>query len=123
MKVSQLAELAKLFQQGAINLCYGDESRVCSEGYVPYGGQFPSEDVFIPVVKAYKINRWGLINRHNETQWATTEQNLDAAFIFAQLEQRSFRLHQQTVVVVDNARIHKAKIIQDQGPFWEARGL
>ena len=123
MKVSQLAELEKLSQQGTVQLFYGDETRVCSEGYVPYGWQFPDEDVFIPVVKAYKINVWGLINRHNETQWATTEQNIDAAFIFAQLEQLSFRLDKQTVVVLDNARIHNAKIIQNQVPFWEARGL
>ena len=27
------------------------------------------------------------------------------------------------VLVLDNASIHKAKIIQDQRPFWEQRGL
>ena len=121
--MSQLAELEKLFQQGAIHLFYGDETRVCSKGYVPYGWQFPDEDVFIPVGKAYKINVWGLINRHNETHWATTEQHIDAAFIFAQLEQLSCCIQKQTVVVLENARIHHAKIIQHQVPFWEARGL
>ena len=27
------------------------------------------------------------------------------------------------MLVLDNASIHKAKIIQDQRPFWEQRGL
>ena len=121
--MSQQTELEKLFQQGAVNLFYGDETRVRSAGYVPYGWLFSDENVYIPVAKACKIDLWGLINRHDETRWATTEQNIDAAFIFARLEQLSFRIQKQTVVVGDNARVHKAKVIQNQVPFWESRGL
>ena len=115
--------MEELFQQGAINLFYGDETRVRSAGYVPYGWPFPDENVYIPVTKAHKIDLWGLINRHDETHWATTEQNIDAAFIFARLEQLPFRIQKQTVVVGDDARVHKAKVIQNQVPFWESRGL
>lgn len=119
----QLAELEKLCEQGFVDLFYGDESHVCSTGYVPYGWQFPGEAVFIPTEKGYKINIWGLISRNNQTHWLTTEKNIKANFIFTQLEELSFSIQKPTVIVLDNASIHKAHLIQQQLPFWEDRGL
>ena len=59
---------------------------MCSEGYTPYGWQFPNEDIYIPVEKGYKINIWGIITRKNQIYSTTTEQNIDAHFVFNQLE-------------------------------------
>ena len=123
LKVEQLAELEQLSQKGLVDLFYGDESQVCSNGYVPYGWQFPGEDVFVPVEKGYKLNVWGLISRCNQTYWATTEKNINANFIFTHLEELSFRIQKPTVLVLDNASMHKAQLIQRQLPFWEERGL
>ena len=122
-KVELMTELEQLAEQGLIDLFYGDESHVCSEGYVPYGWQFPHEDIYIPVEKGYKINIWGLIDRYNQNHWATTEQNIDARFVFEQLEKISWQIQKQTVIMLDNASIHKAKIIKQQLIFWEKRGL
>ena len=35
----------------------------------------------------------------------------------------SFSIHQPTYIILDNARIHHAKIIQKRVPFWQKRGL
>lgn len=121
--MEQLTELEQLSQQGVIDLFYGDESHFCSEGYTPYGWQFPDECVYIPVEKGYKVNAWGLIHRNNDTHWATTEQTIDTRFVFSELDRLSFQLAKQTVIVLDNASIHTSKMIQNQLPFWEARGL
>ena len=115
--------MEKLSKNGFIDLFYGDESHVCSEGYVPYGWQFPTEDVYIAVEKGHKINIFGLISRTNQTHWTTTEKNIDTLFIFNQMEDLSFTIQKQTVVVLDNASIHTAKRIQEQIPFWQQRGL
>ncbi len=123
LKIELIAELEQLSEQGLIDLFYVDESHVCSEGYVPYGWQFPDEDIYIPVEKGYKINIWGLISRYNQNHWVTTEQNINASFVFEQLEKLSFQIQKQTVIMLDNASIHKAKIIQQQLEFWEKRGL
>lgn len=122
-KVTQLSELEQLTQKGLIDLFYGDESHICSEGYVPYGWQFPDEDVSIPVEKGYKINLWGLVARDNRLHWATTQQSIDAAFIFEQIDKLSLLIKKHTVIVLDNARVHKAKIIQKHLKYWEQRGL
>jgi transposase len=39
------------------------------------------------------------------------------------LEQLSFQIHKTTFVVLDNARIHKAKDIRERIPYWQNRGL
>lgn len=118
-----MIELEKLSQQGYIDLFYGDESHICSEGYVPYGWQFPDENVHIAVQKGYKVNMFGLISRTNECHWATNQQNIDAFFIFQQIEELSFKISKQTFLVLDNAPVHKAKIIQQQIPIWQKRGV
>ncbi len=93
LKIELIAELEKLSGQGLIDLFYGDESHICSEGYVPYGWKFPDEDICISVEKGYKINIWGLISRYKQHHWATTEQNINASFVFEQLEKLSFQIH------------------------------
>ena len=61
IKIELIAELEKLSKQRLIDLCYGDETgspadHICGEDYVPYGWQFPDEDVYVSVEKGYKIN-------------------------------------------------------------------
>ncbi len=40
IKTFQLQELVNLWHQGYIDLRFGDESHVCTSGYVPYGWHF-----------------------------------------------------------------------------------
>ena len=102
---------------------YGDETHVCSEGYVPYGWQFPDEDVCILSEKAYKINCFGFINRQSTCRWTITERNIDAQFILEYMEEFSFQITKKTFVVLDKARIHNDKAIQERTPYWLKRGL
>lgn len=123
LRAAQLLELEKLSQAGTIDLFYGDESHVCSEGYTPYGWQFPGEKVCVEVARGYKLNVWGLVSRTNRLHWATSEAAIDSRFVFAELERLSLQLQKTTVIVLDNARIHTAKIIEQQVVYWEKRGL
>jgi transposase len=110
-------------ETGKIDLYYGDETHVCSEGYVPYGWQFPDEEVCIFSEKAYKLNCLGFISRQNSCRWKTTEGNIDAQFVMEYLEEFSFQISKKAFVVLDNARVHKAKVIQERIPYWKKRGL
>lgn len=118
-----LSELEKLAQEGKIDLFYGDESAISSEGYVPYGWQFREENVAISVEKGYKINCFALLSRHNECHWAVSEKNIDSRFIIEQVEALSMNLYQNTVLVLDNARIHQSTLMQERRLCWEKRGL
>lgn len=72
-KVEDLRALESLAAQGLIDLYYGDETQVSSEGYVPYGWQFSDEKVAIYTRNGYKMNIFGLISRNNACSWAPAQ--------------------------------------------------
>jgi hypothetical protein len=104
-------------------LYYGDETHVCSEGYVPHRWQFPYEKVYILSEKAYRLNCFGFTNRQNIYCWKTTESQIDTQFVLEYPEDFSFQIKKKTFVVPDNARLHKAKSIRERIPYWQKRGL
>lgn len=110
-------------EAGELTLFYGDESHVSQEGYVPYGGQFPGEDVFIPAQRGFRLNCWGLFSRDNQGHWATTPHNITAAFVAEKPEALSWQVTGPTVIVLDNASIHPARLVQQQRAVWAQRDL
>jgi transposase len=121
--VEGLGELEKLSQSGLIDLYYGDESRVSMEPCVPYGWQFPDEEVFMPASRGPGLNCFALLSRANELIYETTCQAITSAFIIEQLERLSFSLKKLTVVVLDNARVHASQQIKERRGYWQDRGL
>jgi hypothetical protein len=115
--------LEKLSEAGLIDLFYGDESRVSSEGNVSYGWQFPDEQVCVYVEKAYKVNIWGLISRTSTCHWAMTVKNINAQFVMEQLESLSLTIKIETFIVLDNASFHHAGLFRDRLPILQQRGL
>ena len=118
-----LGELEKLSKLELIDLYYGDESRVCMEPCVPYGWQFKDEQVFMPSAKGAGLNCFALLTRANGLLFETTRQRITSGFIIEQLERLSFSIKKTTVLVLDNARVHKSKQVQERRPFWQERGL
>lgn len=118
-----LGELETLAKKQLIDLYYSDESRVSLEPNVPYGWQFPDEEVFMPSAIGTGLNCFALLSRTNQCVVKTSEQNFSAQFIFEQFEALSFKLRKTTVVVLDNARIHTSGIIKERIKIWQQRGL
>jgi transposase len=123
LKVEGLRELEKLSNLGLIDLYYGDESRVCLEPCVPYGWQFPGEDVFMPSSKGVGLNCFALLSRANDLVFETTRRRITSEFIIEQLEGLSFSIKKITVVVLDNARVHTSEQVKERRAFWQRRGL
>jgi transposase len=123
LKVECLGELEKLSKLGLIDLYYGDESRVCLEPCVPYGWQFPGEDVFMPTSKGVGLNCFALLSRSNELMFETMLKRVTSAFILEQLERLWFSIKKITVIVLDNARVHTSEQIKERRVFWQQRGL
>lgn len=123
MKVECLGELERLSRLGLIDLYYGDESRVSLESCVPYGWQFPGEDVFMPASKGAGLNCFALLSRKNDLVFETTQKRITSEFIIEQLERLSFSIKKVTVVVLDNARVHTAEKVEARRGYWQKRGL
>jgi transposase len=96
---------------------------VSLEANVPYGWQFLDEDVYMPAEKGGGLNLFGLIRRDNQLIYETTIGKIDSQFILEQLEMFSVGLKKLTVVILDNATVHKAGIIKERLDVWQTRGL
>ena len=118
-----LGELETLSEQRLVDLYYGDESKVALEPCVPYGWQFSDEEVVMPTDKGAGLNCFALLTRNNRALIETSEKNINSQFIFESLEEFSVGLKKLTVVVLDNARIHRSRIIKERIKIWQARGL
>jgi transposase len=118
-----LQELENEHAQGLIDLYYGDESHVCTSGYVPYGWQFKGEDCYVPSDQKFRLNCFGIIDRESNYDGFTTTESIHSERIIEYLDGLSFRISKKTVVVLDNARIHRARKVMSYRPLWEKRGL
>jgi transposase len=123
VRIEMLALLEEQARVGTIDLYYGDESRVCEQGYVPYGWQFKGEKVGIPSTHGKGINCFGLLSRYNQLVFETTQDTINADFVVEQLERFSVGLKKQTVVVLDNAKVHTSRKFKERLVYWQNRGL
>ena len=92
---------------------------------MPYAWQFPDEKytAFMPTTQGASLSCFALIRRDNRSYVATTEGRITAAFVYEQLDLSAWRIATPTVVVLDNATSHKAKIIEQARSGWAERGL
>lgn len=122
-KREKLLELENLVTSGKIDLYYGDGSHVCTEGYVPYGWQFPGEQVCILSERSARLNCFAMVNRESECFQFSTQENMDTRKIMEFLENFFLKIRKETFLVLDNANVHRSKCFQGRRPFWEKRGF
>jgi transposase len=118
-----LQKLENEHAEGIIDLYYGDESHVCTGGYVPYGWQFKGEDYYVPSDQKFRLNCFGIIDRESNYDGFTTTASINSGRIIEYLDDLSFRIRKKTVVVLDNAKIHRAGKVMSHRELRERRGL
>jgi transposase len=123
LKREILSELERLPEARQIDLYYGDEAAVSMEPCVPYGWQFRDEQVSMPGEPGEGVSCFALLTRDNRALMETTRESITAHFIFEQFERLSLGLRRLTVVVLDNARVHRAQVIKERVEVWQRRGL
>ncbi len=90
---------------------------------VPYGWQFADEEVAMPSEKGSGLNCFALLARNNQAVIETTEKAINSQFIKDKLEDFSTEVKKLTVVVLDNASVHRSQIIKERIKIWQHRGL
>lgn len=63
-----------------------------------------------------------MISRSNRIHRYLTEETINTAFVSERLDALSLSLSHLTVVVLDNASVHK-KAVKERGAIWQERGL
>lgn len=122
-KTHLLQELVNLWKQGHIDLRFGDESHVCTSGYVPYGWMFPDEDVYIPVQKEHPLSIFGMVSPDCVYDGLETVESINSEMLADYLDGFSLMVAKPTVLVLDNASIHRKGKVARMRQVWEERGL
>ena len=81
----------------------------------------------MPSERGGNVNCFALISRDNRIHRHLTEKTINAAWISERLDALSLSLSRLTVVVLDNASVHKKsvhkKAVKERRAVWQERGL
>src|SRR5256712_8916798 len=119
----ELAALQTQEDQGKIALDYFDESGFALDPTIPYAWQEPKSVIELPARKYWRINVLGFMNRHNDLHPFMFEGSIHTGVVIACFDAFCQTLTQKTVVVMDNASIHRSEEFEDRIPYWKKQGL
>lgn len=69
------------------------------------------------------MNCFGLLSRQNELHFQTTTQSIDTNFLITFFDNFILKIRKNTVVVLDNAKIHQSKSFKERCKYWQELGL
>jgi transposase len=127
-KHERLLELQNLEKSGHISLLYGDESGFCLNPVIPYGWQFMDDKVHILPKPSKRLNVLGFMSQANELHTFEKEGTINSEFVIdaihglVERKMDDMRVR-PLVLVLDNARIHHAKLFKNQVEIWQEKNL
>jgi transposase len=119
----ELAALQRQEDAGEIALYYFDEAGFALDPVIPYAWQAPKSVIELPARRDGRINVLGFMNRHNDLQAYMFEQSIHTGVVIACFDAFCHTLTKKTVVVVDNASIHRSEEFADRRSYWRKHGL
>lgn len=115
---TELDTLKQLELDGFLQIFYGDQSSFSLNPNVPYGWQ-PKEYTKIVPQKGTVSNVFGLLSTNQELESYTCTGTMTSEFMIALIENFITTRTQRTVIVLDNAPIHKSEAFLEAKQYWE----
>ena len=112
-----------LEEAGKLKIYYGDESGFSLEPCIPYGWQPPGKYVRITPVGGRRLNVFGLLSRDNDLHAFSTQGTVDTDMVIACMDEFVKTITCKTVVVLDNASIHRSEKFNTKLCEWSKKGL
>jgi len=123
-KKQTLEEYEKLSNDGKIDLFYFDESGFSNASNIPYGWSPIGEPLTINSSNHNKrFNVLGFLNKNGKFYYEIAETTVTSDKIIEIFDKFAETLTKQTIVVLDNASIHKSNKIKENIEKWEKKGL
>lgn len=119
-----MRRLHHLEDAGKCQVLYADESGFCLSPLVPYLWQPKGKTLGWPA-KAHsrRLNVLGMMSRAGGLQHFSTTEKITANFVIESVEAVLPTLLQPTVLVLDNATVHRSKLVQSKRSEWKQKGL
>jgi transposase len=122
-KLAELKQLIQLYLSVYIDLYFADESGFNMEGYVPYGWQPKGEYIEITPAKTKGTQVFGLMSLDNQLHSYTFKGSTNSQMVISFLEDFRTGIKKRTVVVMDNAPIHRSKEFESKIENWKEDDL
>lgn len=119
----ELNELKLLHDSGYIDLYFGDESHFGLVPNIPYAWQKKENPITLPAAKGKKLNVLGLMTRDCRLFAKAYEQTIDTDTAICFLDEFVGRIKKRTIVVLDNAPIHRSRKFKEKIKFWQEQDL
>lgn len=102
---------------------YYDEAGFSLDPYIPYAWQPVGQTIEIPTAKGKRLNVLGFFNTDNDLTPFCVEGSVDTQTVIGCFDAFCDTITKKTVVVIDNAPIHKSQAFQEKIPTWQKKGL
>jgi len=121
--MEEISDLKRLHSEGCIDLYFGDASHFGLVPNVPYAWQTNNDPVLLPSAKSKSLSVLGLMTPCSKLFQMVCEGSVNSQIMIDFLDDFSRTVTKKTVVVLDNAPIHKSKIFIKKTKEWIERNL
>ena len=122
-KQHQISELVNLDKCGYIDLYFADESHFGLTPNVPYAWQHKENSILLPSKKSTRLTVFGLLKTDCSLKHYTTIGSMNSSKLIECLDKFCQTMTKKTVVVLDNAPIHKSRLFKLKIQEWEKQDL
>ncbi len=123
-KREALAELFVLEAASSIELYFGDSSGFWQTPVIARAWQFCGEQICITPEKGKRLSVFGFLNQKCAARIWTREKAVNAQFVVDCIDEWvTEKLLKPRVLVLDNARVHRSRLLHSKLAQWEEKNL
>lgn len=122
-KEAALKVLSQLAQAKEIDLYFGDEAGFSMQPCLPRAWQPAGEQIRIFPQRDKKLNLFGIFRADNVAVTYQTKANINSGFLIQAIDDFCQYVEKPTVLVLDNAPVHRSKLVQEQLEKWQIKNL
>jgi hypothetical protein len=119
-----LARLHRLEGAGKCHVLYGDESGFCLAPPLPYLWQQKGQTLGLSAqAHSRRLSVLGFLGKDGCLHHFQTQDKITATFVIESIETLLPALWRPTVLVLDNATVHRSRRVQAKRKEWKRKGL
>jgi transposase len=124
-KKAQIKTVKNYVDEGLCNLYYFDESGFSMNSNIPYVWSEIGNPLEVPSDRwGKRLNVLGFLNTKNKDLFfETVEGKVDSQIVINLFDKFANHIEKNTVVILDNASIHRSKLFKSNIKKWEKQGL
>lgn len=115
--------LCRLEQAEQIDLYFGDEAGFSMQPVLPRAWQPKDEQIRIFPQRNKKLNLFGIFSSDNVAVTYQTKANINSEFLIRSIDDFCKYIEKPTVLVLDNAPVHRSKFFAEQMERWQQKNL